>query len=85
MGIIKNLVGRIFFEKELAKLSRYQQACAIIYRWNGQIPQSSHTAQWISEVGEGKRGIDIYEFRDLLIKGEQPRWHTKEGQSPHGY
>lgn len=55
--------------KELRALERYRQACALAYRWNGQLPLSAETSQWIGEVGEGKRPADICEFRESLRHG----------------
>lgn len=52
--------------KELCALERYRIACATAWRWNGQEKNSAETAEWISEVGEGKRGMDIEQFRERL-------------------
>lgn len=51
---------------ELRALHRYQVACALAWRWNGQLPNSAETAEWIKEVGEGERGMDIEQFRERL-------------------
>ena len=53
---------------ELRALHRYQVACALVWRWNGQLPNSAETAEWIMEVGEGKRPTDIEQFRERLRK-----------------
>ena len=53
---------------ELRALHRYQVACALVWRWNGQLPNSAETAEWIMEVGEGKRPTDIEQFRERLLK-----------------
>ena len=53
-------------EAELRALHRYQVACALVWRWNGQLPNSAETAEWIKEVGEGQRGMDIENFRVRL-------------------
>ena len=52
--------------KELRALERYRAACALAYQWNGQLPNSAETAEWISLVGEDKRGMDIEQFRERL-------------------
>lgn len=49
-------------------LHRYRTACALVWRWNGQVPNSAETADWIMEVGEGKRPTDIEQFRERLRK-----------------
>ena len=53
---------------ELAALNRYRVACGLAHQWNGQIRASSDTAEWIGQVGEGKRGMDIEQFRERLRK-----------------
>jgi hypothetical protein len=78
MGLLRDALGRLLFDKELLALHRYQQASSLVWRWNGEMPQSAHTAQWIAEVGEGKRGLDIQEFRECLRKGETPHWMDKD-------
>lgn len=65
LGLLKWWIAR----EELRALERYRAACALAYRWNGQLPNSAETADWISQVGEGKRGMDIEEFRERLRKG----------------
>jgi hypothetical protein len=52
--------------KELRALHRYRQACALAWRWNGGVPNSAETADWIRQVGEDQRGADIAEFRERL-------------------
>lgn len=52
--------------KEMQALHRYRTACQLAWRWNGQEKNSAETAEWIGEVGEGKRGMDIEQFRDRL-------------------
>lgn len=56
--------------KEMQALHRYRTACQLAWRWNGQLPNSAETAEWINEVGEGKRGMDIEQFRERLIAGK---------------
>ena len=53
---------------ELRALHRYRVACHLVWRWNGQLPNSAETAEWIREVGEGKRPSDIEQFRERLRK-----------------
>lgn len=52
--------------KEMQALHRYRTACQLVLRWNGQCQNSAETADWINEVGEGKRGMDIEQFRERL-------------------
>lgn len=52
--------------KEIRALERYRVACTTAHRWNGQEKNSPETAEWIGEVGEGKRGLDIEKFRERL-------------------
>ena len=54
-------------KKEMQALESYRTACSVVYRWNGQVPNSAETAEWICEVGEGKRGLDIERFRERLL------------------
>ncbi len=63
------LLKRLVAGKELDALERYRMACNLAWRWNGQEPNSAETAEWISEVGEGKRGVDIEQFRERLRSG----------------
>lgn len=63
---MRRLLKRWIAGKELRALERYRVACGLAYRWNGQEPNSAETAQWIQEVGEGKRGMDIEQFRERL-------------------
>lgn len=60
---------RLIAGKELTALRRYQQACNLAYRWNGQLPHSAETALWIQLVGEGRMGADIEGFRATLVSG----------------
>lgn len=60
------LLKRWIAGKELRALERYRIAVGLAWRWNGQLPNSAETAEWIGEVGEGKRGLDIEQFRDRL-------------------
>ena len=53
-------------KEELRALHRYQVACQLAWQWNGQLPNSAETAEWISEIGEGRRGFDIEQFRQRL-------------------
>ena len=66
MAIIERIKWRSA-RKEMEALHRYRAACELVYRWNGQIAGSAETADWIIQVGEGKRGYDISEFRERLI------------------
>lgn len=52
--------------KEMQALHRYRIACALVCRWNGRVPNSAESAEWIRDVGEGKRGMDIENFRASL-------------------
>ena len=52
--------------KEMRALERYRVACSLAWRWNGQLPNSAETAEWIQQVGEGMRGMDIEQFRERL-------------------
>lgn len=56
--------------KEMQALHRYRMACQLARRWNVQCHNSAETAEWINEVGEGKRGIDIEQFRERLRAGK---------------
>lgn len=56
---------------EMQALHRYQVACGLAWRWNGRVPNSSETADWIRQVGDGKRGMDIEQFRDRLERKGQ--------------
>jgi hypothetical protein len=59
---------------ELDALQRYRMACQLAYRYNGSIPNSSETAEWIRQVGEARRGADIENLRMRLVRGGyQPR------------
>lgn len=62
--------------EELDALERYRTACSLVWRWNGQLPQSAHTARWIQEVGDGRRGQDISEFREDLRNDRDPFRHA---------
>ncbi len=62
---LKHLIAR----REMDALHRYRVACSLARQWNGQIPASSETAEWIGEVGEGVRGSDIEQFRERLRNG----------------
>jgi len=70
---MRSLLKRLIAGKELRALERYRAACHLAYRWNGQEPNSAETAEWINQVGEGKRGMDIEQFRESLR-------HSKDGQ-----
>lgn len=59
-------LARLIAGRELAALQRYRAACALAWRWNGEVRASADTAEWIGEVGEGKRGADIEQFRERL-------------------
>ncbi len=63
---------RLLCAKELDALERYRQAAYQAKCWNGEMPQSAQTAQWINDVGEGKRGMDIPQMRDDLRAGRDP-------------
>lgn len=65
-------IRRLLCGRELDALERYRQATHNAWRWNGEMPQSARTAQWINDVGEGKRGMDISEFREDLRAGRDP-------------
>jgi len=54
--------------RELAALKRYRLACHEVFRWHARIASSYSTALWISEVGEGTRGLDSWDFREKLVK-----------------
>lgn len=58
--------------KELRALNRYRVACHLAWRWNGRIPNSAETADWIRQVGEDKRGADIEQFRESLERTTHP-------------
>lgn len=73
---VPHWLKRLLCGEELRKLERYQQACGLVWRWNGQIKESSYTARWIGEVGEGTRGMDIERFRDHLQRGTEPDFRT---------
>lgn len=55
--------------KELQVLHRFRVAAALVWRWNGQKPNSAETAKWIADVGEGTQPANIEHFRDSLITG----------------
>lgn len=55
--------------RELQALHRYRAACALAWRWNGELPASADTARWIRECGDGERGMDIEQFRERLREG----------------
>lgn len=57
---------RLVAGKELRALNRYRKACHLAYRWNGSLPNSAETADWIQAVGEDLRGADIEQFRERL-------------------
>lgn len=59
--------------KELSALQRYRVASTLARQWNGKIPASSETAEWIQSVGEGERGYDIEQFRESLSNGSNGR------------
>lgn len=59
---------RLIAGPELAALERYRLACGLAWRWNGQIPASAKTAEWIRDVGQGERGMDIERFREELLR-----------------
>lgn len=63
---VRGLLQRMVAGKELRSLERYRQACHLAYRWNGNVPNSAETAEWIQAVGEGRRPPDIEQFRDRL-------------------
>lgn len=54
--------------KEMQALHRYRTACQLVWRRNGLLPSSSETADWIQQVGDGVRGMDIEQFRERLMK-----------------
>lgn len=70
IGLICERANR---KAELRALHRYRTACQLAGRWNGQCPNSAETAEWINDVGEGKRGMDIERFRERLRAGEGAR------------
>lgn len=52
---------------ELAALHRYRVACELVCRWNGtRVPNSGETADWVRQVGDGVRPMDIEQFRERL-------------------
>ena len=65
-GLLRSALKQWIAGKELAALARYRKACALAWRWNGEIRGSAETAEWIGQVGEDKRGADIEQFRDRL-------------------
>lgn len=65
LGVLKRLLAG----KELRALERYRAACHLVYRWNGNKPNSAETAEWIMQVGEDLRGTDIEQFRERLRPG----------------
>lgn len=77
---------RLIAGKELAALARYQRACHLAHRWNGQLPNSSETALWIQLVGEDRVGADIQGFRATLISGRADEYlerHLRETPSEY--
>lgn len=69
-----NWLKRLIAGKELRALERYRTVCGLTYRWNGQLPNSAETAQWIQLVGEGRLGYDIEGFRSALIAGQGQKY-----------
>lgn len=61
-----NWLKRLVAKEELQTLHRYRVACAMVWRWNGRVKNSAETADWIRQVGEDKRGMDIEKFRETL-------------------
>lgn len=51
---------------ELRLLERYRVATELAETWNSMIPASAKTAQWIREVGEGRRAYDPERLRKEL-------------------
>ena len=72
LGLVCERANR---KAEMRALERYRVACGLAWRWNGQEKNSAETAEWIGEVGEGKRGLDIEQFRERLRSnaGVNPR------------
>jgi hypothetical protein len=69
MNIAKRIHERLKWwiaDDEMQSLQRYKSACHLVFRWNGNVKNSAETAEWIDEVGNGKRGMDIHEFREKL-------------------
>ena len=67
------LLKHLIAGEELAALERYRQVCQSVYRFNGQVPNSSETALFIRNVGEGDRGEDTPQFRQSLYDGRADR------------
>lgn len=59
--------------EEMRALHRYRVACSLVWRWNGRVPNSAETAEWIQQVGDGTRGMDIEQFRARLEAVEVSR------------
>jgi hypothetical protein len=57
---------------EMLALNRYRKACHLVWRWNGNVPNSAETSEWISDVGEDRRAADIEQFRAALTAAQQP-------------
>lgn len=70
---LKNVIKHWVAKDEIRALYRYRQAAQLAYRWNGQLPNSAETAQWIAYCGEGVIGQDISGFREVLRSGEEQR------------
>lgn len=71
MGWLRDLLKEWLCADELRALTRYRRACALAHRWNGNIPDSADTADWISAVGEDKHGADIDQFRARLMRRKE--------------
>jgi hypothetical protein len=59
---------RLLCAEELDALKRYRLARQTAQRYNASIPGSAETAEWIRQVGEGKRIADIEHFRAKLAR-----------------
>lgn len=61
-----NWIKHRLARRELQALSRYRMATQLVCQWNGRIAGSAATAEWIRQVGDGERLVDIEQFRDRL-------------------
>lgn len=65
--------------KELQKLERYRQAACLARQWNGSIRQSADTAEWITEVGEGRLAANTIDtFREALRENNSQEYLVQQ-------
>lgn len=66
--------------REMEMLERYRVAADLVKVWNGRVPASRKTAEWIIDVAEFGRGYDIEAFRATLILNQEREDALRRGR-----